>query len=123
MSQRLLNSEISVLGYYENRLFAPSSWASYFQVFQDIGLPIKPIFLEKEEYNSISIEAIGDFDSDIIFFTEVNNPSKSLYQNPLIQSLNAVKNGQAYFVDGSVWEFYGPIGMNLFLDDLSKYLL
>ncbi|WP_166482253.1 ABC transporter substrate-binding protein [Scytonema sp. UIC 10036] len=123
LGDRLLNSEISVLGYYQNQLFPPANWASYFQVFQDIGLPIKPILLRKEEYSNISIEAVGDFEADIMFFTELNNPSKPLYQNPLIQFLKAVKNNRAYIVDGSIWEFYSPIGINLFLDDLSKYLL
>jgi len=123
LGDRLLGLEISVLSYYENQLFAPASWASYFQIFQDLGLPIKPIFLKQEDSSASSIELISGFDADILFFVEVNNPSPHLYQNPLIQSLKAVKNGRAYIVDGRVWEFYGPIGMNLFLDALSKYLL
>jgi iron complex transport system substrate-binding protein len=120
---RLLSSEISTLGYYENQLYVPGKFASHFQVFRDLDLLIKPILLKQEEYFNISIEAVSDFDADIMFFIENNNPSKPLYHNPLIKSLNAVKNGRAYIVDGSVWEFYGPIGMNLFLDDLAKYLL
>jgi len=123
LGARLLGLEISVIGYYENQLEVLSNFSHYYQVFQDLGLPIKPILLKQEDNAQISIETIGDFDADILFFTELNNPSPRLYQNPLIQSLKAVKNGRAYIVDGRVWEFYGPIGMNLFLDDVSKYLL
>ena len=123
LGKRLVNSEISVLGYYQNQLYISANWASYFQVFRDIGLKIKPILLKKKEFSNISIETVSDFDADIMFFIEFNSPSKPLLQNPLIQSLSAVKNNRAYFVDATVWEFYGPIGMNLFLDDLSKYLL
>ena len=123
LGDRLLGSEISVLGYYENQLYVPGKWASHLQVIRDLALPIKPILLQQEEYSNISIEVVSNFDADLIFFIENNNPSKPLYKNPLIESLNAVRNDRAFIVDGSIWEFYGPIGMNLFLDDLSKYLL
>jgi iron complex transport system substrate-binding protein len=123
LGDRLLGSEISVLGYYENQLYVPGKWASHLQVIRDLNLPIKPILLKQEKYSNISIEVVSDFDADLIFFVESNNPSKPLYENPLIESLNAVQNGRAYIVDGSIWDFYGPIGMNLFLDDLAKYLL
>lgn len=123
LSESVLNAEVSVLGYYQNQLYTSAYWATYFQVFQDIGLKINPIFLEQKEFSNISIEAVEDYDADIMFFVEVNNPSKPLRQNPLIQALSAVENDQAYFVDSRAWDFHGPIGMNLFLDDLSKYLL
>ena len=123
LGDQLLESEISVLAYYENQFLVPSRWASYFQVFQDLGLSIKPILLQEDDYRTVSIEAIERFDADLMFFTRHNNPSTPLQQQPLIQSLGAVKNNQAYIVDGSIWEFYGPIGMDLFLDDLSKYLI
>ena len=123
LGDRLLSSEISVLGYHENQIYASSKSASYFQVFQDLGLPIKPTLLERERWGYISAETLNDYDADLMFFTELNNPSEPLNQQPLIQSLEAVKNDQAYIVDGSIWEFYGPIGMDLFLDDLSKYVL
>lgn len=123
LGDRLRGLEISVIGYYENQFDISRNSSHYHQVFQDIDLPIKPILLKQENHTQISIEKISDFDADILFFTDYNNPSPHLYQNPLILSLKAVKNGRAYIVDGRVWDFYGPIGMNLFLDDLSKYLL
>ena len=123
LSESVLNAEVSVLGYYQNQLYTSAYWATYFQVLQDIGFKINPIFLEQEEFFNISLETVKNYDADIVFFVEVNNPSKPLRQNPLIQSLRAVENNQAYFVDSRTWDFHGPIGMNLFLDDLSKYLL
>lgn len=122
LGNRLRGLEISVIGYYDNQFYI-SPHFSYFQVFRDLDLPIKPIF-QKQDYAAISIEKINDFDADVLFFiADINNPSQLLYQNPLIKSLKAVKNGKAYIADRRSWEFYGPIGMNLFLDDLSKYLL
>ncbi|NJK51696.1 MAG: iron-siderophore ABC transporter substrate-binding protein [Leptolyngbyaceae cyanobacterium SU_3_3] len=123
LSDRLISSEISVLGYHQNHLSIPGNWASHLQVFQDIGLKVKPALLEPDEYVGISFEVISDFDADIMFFIDFNTSSKAFYQNPLIQSLDAVKNGHAYIVNGSIWDFYGPIGINLFLDDLEEYLV
>lgn len=123
LSDYILNSEISVLDYYENQLYVSANWASYYQVFQDLELEIKPLLLEQEEFASISIETIKNYDADIIFFIGSDGPSEVLSQNPLIQSLEAVKRNHVYFVSSKAWDFYGPIGMNLFLDDLSKYLL
>ena len=123
LSDRVLNSEISVLDFYENQLYELPGWASCFQIFLDIGLKVKPGLIENDEYSQISVETIEDYDSDIMFFIgSVSSPEKIL-QNPLIQSLEAVKSGRAYFVDSKAWDFYGPIGMELFLDDLSNYLL
>lgn len=116
--------EISVIGYYDGRFWLGPSSASYFQVFRDIGLPIKPVLLEKEEGVAFSLEVIDQYDADILFIVDNPNTAASyLSQEPLILSLNAVKNGRAYIVSRKVWDFYGPIGINLFLDDLSRYLL
>lgn len=118
LGDRLQGLEISVLGYNGNGLFVPGKLTSSLQVFQDLDLPIKPILLKRELYSYTNIEVVKDFDADILFCD-----SPYLYQHPLVQSLKAAKNGRAYIVDGRIWEFWGPIGMNLFLDDLSKYLL
>jgi len=124
LGDRLEGLEVSVITYYDGNFWFEPSHASYFQVFQDIGLPIKPVFFEKNEWFTFSIEVIDQYDADILFI--IDNPSTAaeyLSQEPLILSLEAVKNGRAYIVDPNMWSFYGPIGMNLFLDDLSKYLL
>jgi iron complex transport system substrate-binding protein len=124
LGKRLGGQEVSVIGYYAGNFWVGPSSASHFQVLKEIGLPIKSVLLEKDEWSTFSIEVISQYDADILFI--VDNPNAStvyLSQQPLISSLEAVKNGQAYIVDPKVWDFYGPIGMNLFLDNLSEYLL
>jgi iron complex transport system substrate-binding protein len=124
LGDRLEGLEVSVVTYYDGNFWFEPSQAPYFQVFQDIGLSIKPVFFEKKEYFIFSIEVIDQYDADILFI--IDNPSTAveyLSQEPLILSLKAVRKGKAYIVDPNMWSFYGPIGMNLFLDDLSKYLL
>lgn len=127
LGKRLEEQEVSVIGYYVRNFWATPSSASPFQVLKDIGLPIKSLLLEQDEWSTFSIEIIDKYDADILFIVDSpNSPDTStsyLFQNPLILSLKAVNNGQAYIVDPKVWTFYGPIGMNLFLDDISKYLL
>jgi iron complex transport system substrate-binding protein len=127
LGKRLKEQEVSVIGYYERNFWATPSFASPFQVLKDIGLPIKSLLLEKDDWSTFSIEVIDRYDADILFIVDSpDSPDTStsyLSQNPLILSLQAVKNGQAYIVDPKVWTFYGPLGMNLFLDDISKYLL
>ncbi|MDZ8264278.1 iron-siderophore ABC transporter substrate-binding protein [Nostoc sp. ChiQUE01b] len=124
LGDRLRGLEISVIYTYYHSFEILANSSHYYQVFQDLNLPIKPILLRQEYFTQISIEKISDFDADILFFiADINNTSPLLYQHPLIRSLKAFKNGKAYIADIRSWEFYGPIGMNLFLDDLAKYLL
>lgn len=126
LSDRLQNLEISVISHYNNQFGVPPSNAAYFQVMKDIGLPIKPVFLEQDEWATFSIEVINRYDADILFIIEDADEDGSasyLSQEPLILSLEAVKNDRAYIVSPKIWQFHGPIGMNLLLNDLSKYLL
>ncbi len=124
LGNRIRGLEISVIGHYDSQFVVSPISANYFQVFQDLGLPIKPVFLKQNGWSSISIEAIDKYDGDILFIVEdVRGSSSYLSQNPLISSLKSVRNNQAYIVNRKIWDFYGPIGMNLFLDDLSRYLL
>ncbi len=124
LGNQLEGLEVSVISHYNGSFVFAPSYASYFQVIKDIGLSIKPVFLEKNEWFTFSIEVINQYDADILFIVDNPNTSVSyLSQEPLILSLKAVKNGRAYIVDPNIWSFYGPIGMNLLLDDLSKYLL
>jgi iron complex transport system substrate-binding protein len=124
LGNRLTGLEISVVGHYDNLFWTSPIHVSYFEVFRDIGLPIKPLFLTQEKWSTFSVEVIDKYDADILFIVEeVGGSSDFLSQHPLILSLEAVKNGRAYIVDRKIWDFSGPIGMNLFLDDLSKYLL
>lgn len=126
LGDKLQDMEISVIYHYSNQFGIPAKDAYCFQVMKDIGLPIKSVFLEQEEWTGFSVEVIDQYDADILFISEdadEDGSAADLSQEPLILSLESVKNGRAYIVSPKIWMFYGPIGMNLFLDDLSKYLL
>ena len=124
LGDRLSGLEISVISHYESTFYAPPNHASFMQVFRDIGVPTKPILLEQDEWTNFSLEVVERYDADILFIVEdIGGSADFISQHPLILSLEAVENNQAYIVDRRIWDFYGPIGMNLFLDDLSKYLL
>jgi iron complex transport system substrate-binding protein len=45
-------------------------------------------------------------------------PKSFFLQNPLIASLNAVKNNRAYFVETYKWHPGGILGLNRMLDDI-----
>ncbi len=124
LGNRLAGLEISVIGHYNNLFWVSPIHAAYFQVFNDIRLPIKPVFLNQKKWSTFSIEVIDKYDADILFIVEDAGGSSSfLSQNPLIKSLEATKNKRAYIVNRNVWDFAGLIGANLLIDELSKYLL
>lgn len=124
LGNRLEGLEVYVIGHYGGQFWETPFFSEYFKVFQDIGLSTKPVLLTQPDGSVFSIEVIDKYDADILFIIEDADRSSSfLSKNPLILSLEAVKNKRAYIVNRKVWDFHGPIGMNLFLDDISKYLL
>ena len=124
LDNRLSELEVSAIAHYGGEFYTSPRSAPYMQVFRDIGIPIKPIFLEQKEWTTFSLEVIDQYDADILFIVEdIGGSADFISQNPLILALEAVQNHKAYIVDRRIWDFSGPIGMNLFLDDLSKYLL
>ncbi|KAM3091328.1 iron-siderophore ABC transporter substrate-binding protein [Phormidesmis sp. 146-35] len=124
-STQLKNKEISVLIYNGGQFTTSASQAIYFQIFKDIGVKIKPIFLTQASYTPFSIETIDDYDADILFIANFDRRPVSFFlEHPLISSLKAAKNGRIHIIDGrEVWDVFGPIGVNRLLDRLSKYLL
>ncbi|MFB2839035.1 iron-siderophore ABC transporter substrate-binding protein [Floridanema evergladense] len=124
VGKRLQGKEISVIHTStdgSSNIWIENKNANYFQILSDIGVSLKPIFTERNEWASFSIESISQFDADILFIISEKSAS-SLFQNPLISLLKAVQNNRAYVVDPSIWYVYGPLGMNRLLDDISKYL-
>ncbi|PIG90720.1 iron-siderophore ABC transporter substrate-binding protein [Gloeocapsopsis sp. IPPAS B-1203] len=122
LGNKLAGLEISVIDHFGKNFWLRPKDSAIFQVFKEVGIPIKPMLLEYNEAATFSIEAIDQYDADILFIIEDGSASY-LSQQPLIQSLESVKNNRAYIVSRKIWDFGGPIGMNLFLDDISKYLL
>lgn len=124
LGDQLSGLEVSAIAHYGGEYYTSPESAPYMQVFRDIGIPIKPIFQGQEEWVTFSLEVIDQYDADILFIVEdAGGSAEFISQLPLVLALEAVKNNNAYIVDRRIWDFSGPIGMNLFLDDLSKYLL
>ena len=130
LGDHLKSAEVSVIVYGSGGNDTFSIYprhAIWFQILDDLGVKIKPIFLirHKSGYSHLSIEATNDYDSDILFFLNVHSKSGAfILEKPLIASLKAVKNGRAYVIDGQdVWDVYGPFGVNRLLDALSEKLL
>ncbi|PSB64479.1 iron-siderophore ABC transporter substrate-binding protein [Chroococcidiopsis cubana CCALA 043] len=112
--------EVTVLIYYQGTFVITKSAHTSHEIFSDIGLTNK-INLNSNEV--ISVEILNQYDADILFIMDYDGKSKPLFlKNPLIASLNAVKNNRAYFVDAIKWSANGPLGVNRMLDDIFKYL-
>jgi iron complex transport system substrate-binding protein len=129
LKQRLGNQlqtiEIAVLFYRDADFWTLSGKNNELvtNVFNDIGLRYQ--FLPHGGRNvKLSIEAIGEFDADILFIADASGKAPSFYfQNPLIKNLEAVKKGRAYIVNQEAWDTQGISGANQVLDDLFKYLV
>jgi iron complex transport system substrate-binding protein len=96
-------------------------------IFNDIGLNYKFLPISKDtnfmDDVKLSIEAIGDYDADVLFIVDVGEKGANFYfQNPLFRSLKAIKNNRAYVVAQESWYTDGILGANNVLDDLFKYL-
>ncbi|BDA71252.1 ABC transporter, iron(III) dicitrate-binding protein [Calothrix sp. PCC 7716] len=131
LGDRLQNAEVSVIIYGcagNNGFSLPPRYAIWFQILDNLGIKIKPIFSMSQKVwcsNFDSIETINNYDSDILFIANFHSKSGAfLLEKPLVSSLNAVKNGRAYVIDGQdVWDAYGPFGVNKLLNLLAKHLL
>jgi iron complex transport system substrate-binding protein len=111
--------EVTVLEHHSGSFFLPGSADAPHEIFSDIGIihHIAPT----EDERQISIEVIEKYDADLLFIMDYVGKSKSfLLQNPLIASLNVVKNNRAYFVETSKWHTGGILGLNKMLDDISS---
>lgn len=118
----LQDKETSVIHSDGSNFWIEQKYANYFQLLNNLGVPLKSIFTEQNKWAPFSIEAIDKFDTDILFIVS-DKSAAYFFQNPLISSLKAVKNDQAYVVDPALWYSYDPLGMNRLLDDISKHLL
>jgi len=126
LSDLLKNVEVSVITYGWGKFWASPIYSIWFQILEDIGINIKPIFLNQENFfTNFSIEKINNYDADIMFIINHDRkPASYFLENPLISSLNAVKSGQIYISNGrDIWDVYGLLGVNQLLDKISQYLL
>jgi iron complex transport system substrate-binding protein len=121
LSRKPQEIEVTVLAYYGGEFAITSSYHTSHEVFSDIGLINK--IAPGDGANMISLEVLSQYDADVLFIMNYDGKPKSFFlENPLIASLNAVKNNRVYFVDAEKWSANGPLGVNRMLDDLFEYL-
>jgi iron complex transport system substrate-binding protein len=125
MGEKLQKMEVAVIGFSGANIKSLNRDAVFNQVIDDAGL--QRILIQKnqkERYLQLSIEHLNMYDADVLFIiNETSNSILSDLQNPIWQSLKAVKNKQVYVVNQGDWFAGGPLGVNKILDDLFKYLL
>ena len=100
-------------------------------ILQDLAIPrpeSQDTGTEEERFAEISRERIREADGTHIFATSYGDPSESqlgeFLSDPLWQTLEAVQNGQVYWVDDDYWMVgIGYIAANLVIDDLFAYLV
>jgi iron complex transport system substrate-binding protein len=110
-----------VLIYYGGEFVIKSNCHTSYEIFSDIGLSNK--IVPGNGANVISLEVLSQYDADILFVMNYDGKPNSFFlENPLIASLDAVRNNRVYFVDAEAWSANGPLGVNRMLDDLFKYL-
>ena len=113
--------EVAVLVYHDSQFFISSKYHTSHEIFSDIGLNNK--VASGEWGHTISLEVLSQYDADVLFIVDYEKKTQSFFlENPLIASLDAVKNNRAYFVDAHIWSTNGPLGVNKILDDLFQYL-
>ncbi|NJK50111.1 ABC transporter substrate-binding protein, partial [Candidatus Gracilibacteria bacterium] len=124
LGNQLQQLEIAVIFYGEGIIYTISDRATLVPVvFNDIGLRYKFLSRGGNLEPPLSIEAMSDYDADILFIVNVaEKPSSFYFQHPIFRSLKAVKNNRAYIVEQETWSAQGMLGANKLLNDLFKYL-
>jgi iron complex transport system substrate-binding protein len=125
LGDQLQKAEIAVIYYGDGLIYTISDRAALVPVvFNDIGLRYKFLSRAGNLEPPLSLEAISEYDADILFIVNVaERPSSFYFQHPLLSTFKAVKNKRAYVVDQETWSAQGMVGANKLLDDLFKYLV
>lgn len=113
----------------DTRIYYKTSFVG--TILEDLGIP-RPESQDKgtedERFAEISREQIREADGTHIFACAYGEPSESqlgeFMNDPLWQTLEAVRNGKVYWVDDDYWMVgIGYIAANLVIDDLFAYLV
>lgn len=99
-------------------------------LFEDVGFkPAAGVEVIEENWENISKEVLPDFDADTIFVlvSSVDEGSEDVYKelqnDPIWQSLKAVKNDQVFLISEQPWLDYSAYGNKLALDNLEEILI
>lgn len=120
LHRRSQEIKVTVLIRYGGSFSLPAPWGATHEIFSDLGVTDRV----SDSANPFSLEILDEYDADILFIIDYDGKPDSFFlQNPLMSSLDAVKNNQVYFVKTDNWHPGGPLGLNRMLDDIFKYLL
>lgn len=129
MGPRLDQIDVSVARVFPDRFMIEGE--SYVTtLLEEAGLR-RPTAQQISETQELSLEQVAALDGDVIFLYSAANAAleqdnraarDELLQNPLFQSLRAVKTDRVYVVDSFVWAGGGILWANRVLDDLFTYL-
>jgi len=125
LGDALEETEVSVVRAYEDGISIYLEGSYCGGILRDVGLPRPPS--QRGEGNSveISLEELERAAGDVIFAWSFGSGQEGaverLRDRPLWRRLGAVRAGRAHAVGGH-WYVAGPIGANLVLDDLERYL-
>ncbi|MEM1255625.1 MAG: iron-siderophore ABC transporter substrate-binding protein [Cyanobacteria bacterium P01_H01_bin.21] len=112
--------EVTVLLHYGGMFGIPHPEHTSHEIFSDIGITDN---INTARTDAISLEALDQYDADILFIMDYDRKEISFFlENPIIASLDAVKNNRVYFINADTWSANGPLGVNRMLDDLFQYL-
>ncbi|MEK3796014.1 iron-siderophore ABC transporter substrate-binding protein [Paenibacillus sp. FSL R7-0204] len=98
-------------------------------LYEDLGLKA-PAFVQaiKDDTSvEISMETVSDIGADRYFLLSDDlfaKEAEALASSPIWKSLDAVKNNRAYDVNSTLWiAYYGPLAINIIVDQASEALL
>ncbi|OMF67993.1 iron-siderophore ABC transporter substrate-binding protein [Paenibacillus sp. FSL R5-0766] len=98
-------------------------------MYNDLGLKMPAMVQEINEDGSveISMEKVPEIGADRYFVLSDElfaAEAEAMVNNPVWQSLDAVKNNRTYDVNSTLWiAYYGPLAINLIVDQASEALL
>ncbi|MEK5489258.1 iron-siderophore ABC transporter substrate-binding protein [Paenibacillus sp. FSL R7-0297] len=98
-------------------------------LYEDLGLNVPAFVQEIKDDTSveISMETVADVGADHYFLLSDDlfaKEAEALAGSPVWKSLDAVKNNRAYDVNSTLWiAYYGPIALNIIVDQASEALL
>jgi len=98
-------------------------------LYEDLGLKAPALVQEIKDDTSveISMEKVPDIGADRYFLLSDElfaAEADVLESSPVWKSLDAVKNNRAYDVNATLWiAYYGPLAINIIVDEASEALL
>ncbi|KAM3100363.1 iron-siderophore ABC transporter substrate-binding protein [Phormidesmis sp. 146-35] len=133
VEQKLGDTKVSIMRFYTTLEFTQFMNHVSFpgSVIEELKLVSIPTIQRQlkgtdETYVMVSLEQVDWLDADAIFVALDPGAEKNFQiyaNNPLWQTLKAVRNQRVYFVDSGYWVFGNILSANAILDDVLKHLV